>query len=137
MDGAICQRPKSLGGLRPWLTTNANAAWSVRYTNNLVWQKWKTTFPGETNFLDDWGCSAAVVVMQVADPSPADPLVMAPSAGFKATAQFSLLPVATSVDLRLTNTSIAAFNWSLANTSTWLNVSMSNGIQPATTSGVF
>ncbi len=117
----------------PWLTTNANAAWSVRYTNNLAWQKWKTTFPGGTNVLDDWGCSAAVVVMQVADPSPADPLVITPTAGFTAVAQRSLLPVATSVDLKLTNTSIAAFNWSLANTSAWLNVSISNGILPAAT----
>ena len=113
----------------PWLTTNANAAWSVRNINNLAWQKWKTMIG--TNVPDDWGCSAAVVVMQVADPSPADALQLTPTAGFTAAAQATRLPNPTSVSLTLTNTGATSFNWSLANTSAWLNVSSSSGTLPA------
>ena len=109
----------------PWLTTNANAAWSVRNTNNLAWQKWKT--PLGTNIPGDWGCSAAVVIMQVADPSPADALQITPSAGFTAAGQRSLPPNPASINLVLTNTGAAALNWSLSNTSAWLNVSSSSG----------
>lgn len=112
----------------PWLTTNANAAWSVRNTNNLAWQNWKT--PTGTNVPGDWGCSAAVVVMQVADPSPADSLQITPTAGFTAVSQFAKLPTPTSVILTLTNTSAASLNWSLACTSAWLNVSSSGGTLP-------
>ncbi|MFO1513703.1 MAG: glycoside hydrolase family 76 protein [Verrucomicrobiota bacterium] len=112
----------------PWLTSNANAAWSVRNANNLAWQKWKT--PLGTNVPGDWGCSAAVVIMQVADPTPADPLQITPTAGFTAVSQFSKLPNPTSVILNLTNTGAAAFNWSLANTSAWLNVSAGSGNLP-------
>lgn len=113
----------------PWLTTNANAAWSVRNTNNLAWQEWAT--PLGTNVPDAWGCSAAVVVMQVADPSPADPLQITPTAGFTAVSQRSLPPAAASMTLVLTNTGATALNWSLANTSAWLNVSASSGTLPA------
>ena len=111
----------------PWLTTNANAAWSVRYTNNLAWQKWKTPFPGGTEVLGDWGCSASVVIMQVADPSPSDALQINPTAGFTAVSQFSKLPNPTSVILVLTNTGATTVNWSLANTSSWLNASTNSG----------
>ena len=109
----------------PWLTTNANAAWSVRNTNNLAWQEWAT--PLGTNIPTDWGCSAAVVVMQVADTSPLDALQATPTAGFTVASQRSQPPIATSINLVLTNTSATAFNWSLANTSAWLNVSSSGG----------
>ena len=40
-------------------------------------------------------------------------------------------PEATSVDLVLSNASLAALNWSLVNTSAWLNVSASNGTLPS------
>lgn len=109
----------------PWLTTNANAAWSIRNINNLAWQQWAT--PLGTNVPDNWGCSAAVVVMQVADPSPADTLQVTPTAGFTAVAQRSIMPVTNSINLVLTNTGITSLNWSLANTSIWLNVSASSG----------
>ncbi|EEF57646.1 glycoside hydrolase family 76 protein [Pedosphaera parvula] len=109
----------------PWLTTNANAAWSVRNNNNLAWQKWAT--PLGTNVPDSWGCSAAVVVMQVADPSPADALQITPRSGFVVVAQRTLAPNAASSNLVLTNTSAAAINWSLVNTSAWLIVSASSG----------
>jgi len=109
----------------PWLTTNANAAWNLRNANNLCWQKWAT--PLGTNVPGDWGCSAAVVVMQVSDPSPADALQMTPGNGFTAVAQRTLAPGAVSVNLVLTNTSASDFNWSLANTSAWLNVSSASG----------
>src|SRR6185295_16216982 len=105
----------------PWLTTNANAAWSVRNTNNLAWQKWKT--PLGTNIPGDWGCSASVVIMQVADPSPADELQITPAAGFTAVSQRSLTPNPTSITLGLSNTGASSLNWSLASTSAWLVVS--------------
>ena len=109
----------------PWLRTNANAAWSVRNTNNLAWQKWKT--PLGTNVPGAWGCSAAVVVMQVADPSPADAMQVTPSSGFTVVSRRLLAPAATSMNLVLTNTGTTALNWSLANPSNWLSVSASSG----------
>ncbi len=111
----------------PWLTTNANAAWGIRNTNNLAWQKWRTQTPDVSSELGSWGCSAAVVVMQVADPSPGDALQIAPSAGFTAVAQPGQLPAATSLNLLLTNAGAAAFNWSLGNPPAWLTVSASSG----------
>jgi len=111
----------------PWLTTNANAAWGIRNTNNLAWQKWRTQTPDVSSELGNWGCSAAVVVMQVADPSPGDTLQITPSAGFTAVAQQGQLPAATSLNLLLTNAGAAAFNWSLGNLPAWLAVSASSG----------
>ncbi len=113
----------------PWLTTNANAAWSVRNGSNLAWQKWAT--PLGTNVLDSWGCSASVVIMQIADASPADSLKITPTAGFTTVAQFSKLPNPTSTILVLTNTDVSSFNWSLTSTSAWLSVSSTNGNLPA------
>ncbi len=119
----------------PWLTSNANAAWSVRNTNNLAWQKWAT--PMGTNAPEDWGCSAAVIVMQIADPSPSDALKTTPSAGFTATSQSSRQPNYTSIVLTLTNTDVASFNWSLGNTSAWLNVSAGSGtLLPASSTNI-
>lgn len=115
----------------PWLTSNANAAWSVRNTNNLAWQKWKTATPAGTNVLDSWDCSDSIIVLSVANPSPADALQITPSAGFTAVAQRGQLPDGTSVNLILTNGGALAFNWSLANTSAWLNVSATAGTLPA------
>jgi predicted alpha-1,6-mannanase (GH76 family) len=115
----------------PWLGTNANAAWSVRNTNDLAWQKWRTPTPNSGSEIGNWGCSAAVVIMQVADPGPADALRVTPTAGFTAVAQQAQLPGATSVNLILTNTSASPLNWSLGNTSAWLNVSVSSGTLPA------
>jgi predicted alpha-1,6-mannanase (GH76 family) len=114
----------------PWLGTNANAAWSVRNTNDLAWQKWRTPTPNQSSEIGSWGCSAAVVVMQVADPDP-DALKVTPTAGFTAVAQAAQLPGATGVNFILTNTSASPLNWSLGNTSTWLNVSGSSGTLPA------
>lgn len=111
----------------PWLTTNANAAWSIRNASNLAWQKWRTQTPDSSSEVGNWGCSAAVVVLQVADPSPGDALQVTPEAGFTAVAQQGRLPVATSINLLLTNAGGAAFNWSLSNTSAWLTVSASSG----------
>src|SRR5208282_4954905 len=54
-----------------------------------------------------------------------------PTAGFTAANQCSLPPAATSVDLVLSNTSIATLNWSLVNTSAWLSVSASSGTLPS------
>jgi predicted alpha-1,6-mannanase (GH76 family) len=109
----------------PWLTTNANAAWSVRNPNNLAWQKWKT--PLGTNTPGAWGCSAAVVIMQVADPSPADALQITPSAGFTVVSRRLLPPASTSTSLVLTNIGATALSWTLANTSAWLTVSANSG----------
>lgn len=109
----------------PWLTVNANAAWSIRNTTNLAWQKWAT--PMGTNAPNDWGCSASVVILQVADPSPADALQITPAEGFTVVGQRALRPPAASLNLGLTNSGASAFDWSLANTSVWLNVSASAG----------
>ncbi len=116
----------------PWLTLNANAAWSVRNSSNLAWQKWKTATPATPNSeVGDWGCSASVVILQVADPSPADALQISPTAGFTAVAQRSLPPQPTDTSLMLTNTGTGLLNWSLASTATWLSVSTTSGALPA------
>jgi predicted alpha-1,6-mannanase (GH76 family) len=48
----------------PWLQKNAEAAWQARRTtDNLSWCRWPEPTPdGERN---SWGCSSAVVIMQV------------------------------------------------------------------------
>lgn len=115
----------------PWLGTNANAAWAIRNANNLAWQKWLTQTPDSSSEIDNWGCSPAVVILQVADPSPADALQTTPSAGFTAVAEQRKLPNPTGTILTLTNTGGAALNWSLGSTSAWLNVSASSGTLPA------
>jgi predicted alpha-1,6-mannanase (GH76 family) len=111
----------------PWLSTNGNAAWGVRNTNNLSWEKWKTATPAGTNVLLSWDCSDSVVIMQVGLTNVSDALQISPSAGFTAVAQYSLSPNSASINLVLTNTGATAFNWSLANTSIWLNASPSSG----------
>jgi len=111
----------------PWLTTNANAAWSIRNLNNLAWQKWRTQTPAAGSEIGNWGCSAAVVVLQVADPNPGDALQITPTAGFTAVAQQGRLPVATSINLLLTNAGATTLNWSMSNPSAWLTVSASGG----------
>ena len=112
----------------PWLTTNANAAWSVRNSSNVVWQKWKT--PLGTNVPGAWGCSAAVVILQVADPSPGEVLHITPAGGFTAVTRRFLQPAPASLSFLLTNGGVTALNWSLASTSSWLSVSASNGTLP-------
>ena len=109
----------------PWLTTNANAAWSVRNGANLAWQKWAT--PLGTNVPDSWGCSAAAVALQVADPSPADALQITPLNGFTVVTPRQTAPNPFSVNLVLTNSGTAGLNWSLTSTSAWLNVSATSG----------
>jgi predicted alpha-1,6-mannanase (GH76 family) len=121
----------------PWLATNANAAWSVRNASNLSWQNWRTATPTNNADIDNWDCSPSVVIMQVADSSPGDGFQITPAAGFTAVTQQGRPPATTSVDLVLTNTGSATFNWSLANTSAWLTVSASSGtLDAASTTNV-
>ncbi len=46
-----------------WLAGNADAAWKVRSAGSLAWQNWNSPTPQTT--LDAWGCSSAVVALQV------------------------------------------------------------------------
>lgn len=47
-----------------WLQANANAAWNNRrQADNLAWPRWQPTPDG---LLHAWGCSSAVVLLQVA-----------------------------------------------------------------------
>jgi len=47
----------------PWMSLNANAAWSVRRADDLSWQKWDKRTPDSK--LDSWNCSDTVVILQV------------------------------------------------------------------------
>ncbi len=52
----------------PWLQINADAAYQARRTSdNLSWCRWPEPTPAGPRF--SWGCSSAVVVMQVAEPT--------------------------------------------------------------------
>jgi len=111
----------------PWLSTNANAAWKYRNTNNLSWYNWTAATPAGTNVLDSWDCSDSVIIMQVAVTNAPDPLQISPLTEFAIAAQQSVLPAPVSETLVLTNLSAGALNWSLASTSAWLTVSATTG----------
>jgi predicted alpha-1,6-mannanase (GH76 family) len=52
----------------PWLQKNAEAAWQARrVSDNLVWCRWPQPTPEGRRA--SWGCSSAVVMMQVARPA--------------------------------------------------------------------
>ncbi len=116
----------------PWLTTNADAAWNVRNTNNLSWYNWTAPTPAGTNVLDSWDCSDSVIIMQVGLTNAADALLISPGVGFAAVSQHWVAPPnPKSLNLVLTNTGASAVNWALGNTSAWLSVSANFGILAA------
>ena len=52
----------------PWLQKNAEAAWQARRSSdNLSWCKWPQPTPPDRRF--SWGCSSAVVLLQVTPPT--------------------------------------------------------------------
>ena len=51
----------------PWLQKNADAAWEARRTSdNLCWPRWPRPTPADKRY--SWGCSSAVVLLQVVRP---------------------------------------------------------------------
>ena len=51
----------------PWLQKNAGAAWQARRSSdNLVWCRWPQPTPEDRRY--SWGCSSAVVLLQVVRP---------------------------------------------------------------------
>lgn len=51
----------------PWLQNNAEAAWQARRaSDNLSWCRWPQPTPDDERY--SWGCSSAVVIMQVVSP---------------------------------------------------------------------
>jgi predicted alpha-1,6-mannanase (GH76 family) len=53
----------------PWLQKNAEAAWLARRTSdNLSWCRWPQPTPEDRRY--SWGCSSAVVILQVVRPAP-------------------------------------------------------------------
>ncbi len=56
----------------PWLQKNADAAWHARRaSDNLVWCHWPEPTPESKRY--SWGCSSAVVLLQVAPPPAVPP----------------------------------------------------------------
>jgi predicted alpha-1,6-mannanase (GH76 family) len=54
----------------PWLQSNAEAAWKARRTSdNLSWCRWPQPTPEDKRY--SWGCSSAVVLLQVVRPTEA------------------------------------------------------------------
>jgi predicted alpha-1,6-mannanase (GH76 family) len=52
----------------PWLQKNAEAAWkSRRPSDNLSWCRWPEPTPWDRRY--SWGCSSAVVILQVVRPT--------------------------------------------------------------------
>ena len=52
----------------PWLQKNAEAAWQARRaSDNLSWCRWPQPTPEDRRY--SWGCSSAVVIMQVVRPT--------------------------------------------------------------------
>ena len=52
----------------PWLQRNAEAAWQARRaSDNLSWCRWPQPTPEHRRY--SWGCSSAVVILQVARPT--------------------------------------------------------------------
>ncbi len=52
----------------PWLQKNAEAAWQARrISDNLCWCRWPQPTPEGTRY--SWGCSSAVVILQVVPPT--------------------------------------------------------------------
>jgi predicted alpha-1,6-mannanase (GH76 family) len=52
----------------PWLQKNAEAAWQARRSSdNLSWCRWPQPTPPDRRY--SWGCSSAVVIMQVVRPA--------------------------------------------------------------------
>ena len=52
----------------PWLQKNADAAWEARRSSdNLSWCRWPQPTPSGRRY--SWGCSSAVVILQVVRPS--------------------------------------------------------------------
>ena len=52
----------------PWLQKNADAAWQARRAlDNLSWCRWPQPTPPDLRY--SWGCSSAVVILQVVRPS--------------------------------------------------------------------
>ena len=52
----------------PWLQKNAEAAWQARrLSDNLSWCRWPQPTPEDRRY--SWGCSSAVVIMQVVRPT--------------------------------------------------------------------
>ncbi len=48
----------------PWLQKNAEAAWQARrLSDDLSWCRWPQPTPSDRRY--SWGCSSAVVIMQV------------------------------------------------------------------------
>jgi hypothetical protein len=55
------------GAFEPWLQKNAEAAWQARRSeDNLSWCRWPQPTPSDIRY--SWGCSSAVVILQVVRP---------------------------------------------------------------------
>jgi len=63
-----------------------------------------------------------------------DPLQISPSAGFSAVTAYNTQFLPASTPFTLTNSGAATLNWSLANTSLWLNISTASGSLAASAS---
>jgi predicted alpha-1,6-mannanase (GH76 family) len=58
---------KEQAAFEPWLQKNAEAAWQARRSpDNLSWCRWPEPTPSGLRY--SWGCSSAVVIMQVVRP---------------------------------------------------------------------
>ena len=52
----------------PWLQKNAEAVWQARRSSdNLSWCRWPEPTPLDRRY--SWGCSSAVVILQVVSPT--------------------------------------------------------------------
>ncbi len=63
---------KEQATFQPWLQKNADAAWTARRaSDHLSWCRWPQSTSEELRY--SWGCSSAVVLLQVVAPPPNEP----------------------------------------------------------------
>ncbi|MDR3459342.1 MAG: protease pro-enzyme activation domain-containing protein [Verrucomicrobiae bacterium] len=113
-------------------STNYNPAFHDITTGNNVWPSSPNSFYAVSGYdlCTGWGTPAGQSLINVLAGAP-EPLGILPATGFTASGTVGGPFSQTSTTFQLTNYSTAPLSWSVINTSSWLQVSSTNGTLPA------